>query len=69
MLGEKMAGTGSATLREFEEQVTFLRDQGLVDFKAMVSPSEDAPTFDLFWTFANAVRVYREGGMAADLII
>lgn len=59
MFGETMENTRNATLVEFEKQVKFLKEQGLVDFKAMVSPSEDATNLDLLWCFANAVRVYR----------
>ena len=41
MFGETMETTRNATLVEFEKQMKFLEAQGLVDFKAMVGPSED----------------------------
>lgn len=59
MFGESMETTRNATLVEFEKQMSYLVEQGLVDFKAMVGPSEDTTNLDLLWTFANAVRVHR----------
>jgi hypothetical protein len=70
MFGEEMVmKVDDPTLAEFRSQVAMLQADGLVDIKAMVSPSGDSSTRDIMWAFANALRLDRLDDMISDQII